>query len=591
MWDFRLDPDGQGENGAWFAPVTTGRWKRLRVPGSFNEELAHHPEIPDPDDPPRFYKGKAWYRTRFEGPRAAGDDLFLHFSGTVLRQKVWLNGQCIGSSVLPWINVSYEVSRAILRGQENTLVVEVDNAVLPNAIPDAKWRGWWDDGGLIWPVYLEERAPVRSDDHATTTMLPNGQWRLQIHARIHEDTPAPASVLLSLADDRGHIVWHKTETAPASADDLSLTSTADLRGIHSWSPDHPALYALTVKTVANRQPQDVVSFHLGFRQIETRGSRIFLNGQPLTLRGINRHEFAPGVGQSMSAAQNLRDMTAIRALGANFVRLAHYSQSQDVYDDCDRLGLLVWTEMPAWQSAAATLASPEVWQNYAAPELDAMIHELRNHPSVILWSVANEIPSDKPEVADYVRKAIDYVHHLDPTRLATFASDKRERDISMAPVDVIAVNEYFGWYYGKLDDVGPMLDRMHAKYPDKPIVVSEFGSEAVNHWNPNTAKDGSKDYSDAFQVRFLSSHLKQIYAPERRSYVAGGIIWIYADFPDPHRINGDHPDIARYRNSKGLVTMDRQPKPSWAVVLRFYHHLMQETENGAATPAVQRAQP
>jgi len=573
-WDFRLDPDRQGEAGAWFAPNADGTWRKIAVPGSFNEEFARRPA--DPGDPYRFYKGKAWYRTRFIAPRAGRAHVFLHFSGTVLRQKVWLNGHPIGSSVLPWLDVAYDITSSLSHLGENTLVVEVDNSILPEAIPDAKWRGWWDDGGLIWPVYLEERPAVRSESYATTTMLADGRWRLKVETAVHEDTPAKTDVQLSLTSAGGRLVWKQTEEAPASAGQTDLASAADLTGIQPWSPDRPVLYRLTVKTSAPGQPPDLASYRIGFRQIETRGSQILLNGAPITLRGINRHEFAPGVGQSLSVAQNRRDMADIKALGANFVRLAHYSQSQDVYNDCDELGLLVWTEMPAWQSSAATLSSPEVWKNYAQPELEAMVHQLRNHPSVIIWSVANEIPSDKPEVAAYIAKAVNYVHSLDPSRLVTFASDKREKDISMGPVDIVAVNEYYGWYYGKLDDVGPMLDRMHQEYPGKPILVSEFGSEGVANWNRDTAKNGSKDYSYDYQVRFLSAHLKQIFAPQRRGYVAGGLIWVYSDFPDPHRINGDHPDIARYRNSKGLVTMDRKPKPAYAVVQSFYRRLKQE---------------
>lgn len=577
-WDFRFDPDGQGENGKWFDPRISGPWEKATVPGSFNVEFAKHPDAPDPDDAYLFYKGKTWYRKRLVAPDSRAD-IFLHLSGTVLRNKVWLNGHLIGAWALPWLDAAYDISASVQRGRENTLVIEVDNSILPDAIPDTKWRGWWDDGGLIWPVYLEERQPVRSESFATTTMLPDRKWRLQVETSVHEDQPVRTTLELLLADDHGRVVWRKTEEAAASAGPVRVISTADLDGIHPWSPEHPVLYRLTVKTSAPEQSPDTVSFQIGFRQIEARGSRLYLNGAPLTLRGINRHEFAPGVGQSVSAAQNRRDMEQIKALGANFVRLAHYSQSQDVYADCDRLGLLVWTEMPAWQSSVATLASPEVWQNYAKPGLDEMIRQHRNHPSVIIWSVANEIPSDKPEVADYVAKAIAEVHRLDPTRLATFASDKRERDVAMGPEDIISVNEYFGWYYGKLDDVGPMLDRMHAKYPDKPILVSEFGSESVDHWNRETAKDGSKDYSYQYQVQFLTSHLQQIYAPQRRGFVAGGTIWVYADFPDPHRINGDHPDIARYRNSKGLVTMDRTPKPAFYLVGKFYHRLMRETDS------------
>jgi beta-glucuronidase len=581
-WDFRFDPKGEGETARWFSPDNQVPWRKAHVPGSFNEEFARSTRIPDPGDIYRFYHGKVWYRTHFVVADKLRTDMFLHLSGTVLRQKVWLNGQSIGSSNLPWLDVAYDVSAVVHRGAENVLIVEVDNSILPDAIPDTKWRGWWNDGGLIWPAYLEERPRVRSEGFATTTLQADGKWRLHVDARVHEDTPTKASLemLLSMLD--GRTLWREKREVTESADDVQVEVSATLKGIQSWSPGHPALYRLTLKTTAPGQSADVVSFRIGFRQIEVRGAKILLNGEPITVRGINRHEFAPGEGQSVTIAQNRKDLENIKALGANFVRLAHYSQSQDVYDDCDELGLLVWTEIPAWQTSAATLSSPEVWDNYAAPQLKAMVEQHRNHPSVVIWSVANEIPSDKPEVADYVAKAIGYVQSLDPTRLATFASDKRERDISMGPVDIIAVNEYYGWYYGKLGDVGPMLDRMHAKYPDKPILVSEFGSEAVAQWNRETAKNDSKDYSYDYQVKFISAHLAQIYAPQRRDYVAGGVIWVYSDFPDPHRINGDHPDIARYSNNKGLVTADRVPKPAFTTVRQFFRTLMrkQQTKKG-----------
>lgn len=580
-WDFRFDPAGQGEKDGWFAPDADGKWMKAAVPGSFNFEFARHPNHPQPSDTNLFYKGKAWYRTRFFCPRTP-QDLFLHFSGTVLRQKVWINGRFAGASVLPWLDVSYDVSRDLERGAENTLVVEVDNSILPDAIPDTKWHGWWDDGGLIWPVYLEQRPAVRAQSLAATKMEHGGKWRLHVHTSVHEDSPTKASVALALADHAGKIVWRETKAVSASESKVNLDSEAVLSGIQPWSPRHPALYRLTVRTTAPGEKPDVIWFDVGFRQIQTQGSRILLNGKPVVLRGVNRHEFAPGVGQAVSPAQNLRDLQDIKSLGANFVRLTHYSQSQDVYDDCDRLGLMVWTEIPAWQSSAAALTSPAVWKHYAAPQLRQMILQHRNHPSVIIWSVANEIPSQEQDVAGYVEKAVDYVHKLDPTRLATFASDKRSHDVSMGNEDIISVNEYYGWYYGSVDEVGPMLDRMHAKYPERPILVSEYGAGSVADWDRRDAVPGGKDFSYAHQAQFLGAHLKQIYAPSRRAYVAGGAIWVYNDFPDPHRYGGDQPADAKFRNCKGLVTMWRVPKPAYVVVKNFFHKLMSSGDEEAA---------
>jgi beta-glucuronidase len=255
------------------------------------------------------------------------------------------------------------------------------------------------------------------------------------------------------------------------------------------------------------------------------------------------------------------------------VRLAHYSQSQDVYDACDELGLLVWTEIPAWQSSVESLSDATVWEKSAQPQLHGMVMQHRNHPSVVIWSVANEIPSETQEGAAYVAKAIAYVKSLDSSRLVTFASDRRLTDKAFGAVDIIAINEYFGWYYGKQSDVGLMLDQMHAQFPNKPILVSEFGADGVADWDSTSAVEGSRDYSFTAQADFLAAHMEQIFAPERSSFVAGGLIWLYSDFPDPSRIGGDHPQMANYRNNKGLVTIDRVHKPAYQVVQNFFHRL------------------
>jgi beta-galactosidase len=305
---------------------------------------------------------------------------------------------------------------------------------------------------------------------------------------------------------------------------------------------------------------------------------VLLNGQPYQIRGLSRHQFLAGAGMSLTVAEDRKDIEDLKALGANFVRLAHYSQSQDVYDACDELGLLVWTEVPAWQSRKESLADEGVWENSAQPQLQAMVMQHRDHPSVVIWSVANEIPSENEIGAAYVARAIAYVKSLDKTRLVTFASDRRLGDKAFGSVDIIAVNEYFGWYYGKQDDVGPMLDQMHAKFPGKPILVSEFGQDGVAGWDAATAPDKSRDYSYAAESAFLSKHLAQIFARDKRGFVAGALVWVYNDFPDPHRVGGDHPVIANFRNNKGLVTMDRTRKPAYEVVKTFFHGLMAQPQ-------------
>jgi len=570
-WAFRFDPQGQGEKEKWFADNKPAGWLKVSVPGSYDVEFPGK----------KWYQGPAWYRTMFVPPATTGAEreTILHLGGVVLRTKVWVNGRMAGSSVLPYTGLNFDITPFLQPGQQNLLVIETDNSILARALPDKKWSGWWNDGGLIWPVTLETRSPIYSEAKIATRMISTGVWTLTVRAMTHDGRGPVAGVLrLRVVDAKGRTIWRARRGVRLNPGENRSVFRVKLHAVESWSPGRPTLYGLRLSTEPERGASDSVQYPFGFRQIEVRGTALYLNGRRLVLRGVARHEFYPGEGMTMTPAQNARDLEDIKALGANFVRLPHYPQSSDVYSTCDKLGLLVWTEIPAWQSAAATLEDPTVWSEYAKPEITAMIRQHWNHPSVIIWSVANEIPSSEPGVAAYIQRAIHLVHRLDPTRLATFASDRREHDLSFGSVDIIAVNEYYGWYYGKNSDAGADLDLLHKKWKNKPIMVSEFGSGGIAGWKPGTVNARGQDYSLQHQVAFLESHLRQIFAAKRSSYIAGASIWVYNDFPDPGRGPGAQPAASQYVNAKGLVTEDRQHKPAYKAVQAFYLHLKHQDE-------------
>lgn len=573
-WRVRFDRNDIGEQSGW----PTKRWPRSKlanVPGSFNQEFQDH----------LWYQGKAWYRTTFRLDRPEDPDArtYLRFLGVTLRCKVWMNGRLIGENNLPYVGFAFDATDALRYHAKNTLVIEVDNKILPKAIPDKKWRGWWNFGGITRPVYLEQRGRLSSDALITTDTTDQAVWRLRLKTTTTNYGPdTPGTLTYSLSDSQSNTVWSSTRSEIIRSGKDHQTVEATLKNIEPWSPERPNLYQLAIRTEDNQGHQHLRTLRIGFRKIEVRGSSIYLNGSPIQLRGMSRHEMFAASGSTVPPERTREDFEEIKETGSNMVRLAHYPQSPQVYDLCDELGLLVWSEIPAWQSSAETLADSGVFSTYARPELKAMVQQFGNHPSVIVWSVANEVPSELPEVAEYIHKAVQYVHALDPTRLVTFASDKRERDRSFGFVDIIAVNEYFGWYYGKPTDVGPMLDNLAAQFPDKPILVTEFGAEAVPGWQKPSPDAPGKDYSLEHQVQFLETHLSQIFASQRKKFVAGGLVWVYNDFPDPHRVGGDHPQIANYRNNKGLVTEDRHHKPAYEAVRNFFTNLASEQANGPA---------
>ena len=241
-------------------------------------------------------------------------------------------------------------------------------------------------------------------------------------------------------------------------------------------------------------------------------------------------------------------------------------------------GALAYVEIPAWHTDAKVLADDGVWETVGRPFLTDLVTQYRQHPSVLFWGVANEIASHSEAGERYCQRAADLVRALDPGRLVTQASDKHELlpqlqvDRCFQHLDVVALNEYYGWYYKQLYDLGPALDALHAAFPDKPVLVTEFGAEAIAGLaDPNPPDvgwhgDGTFEFSEDFQLKLLASHLDQIEAPARSAWMLGGLVWVWADFADPHRIDDGRPHEVDYRNLKGLVTERREKKRAWTMV-------------------------
>ena len=561
VWNFRYDPDAKGEQARWFAPEAPGVWAPIAVPGSYNQAMRNNV----------LYQGKAWYRTAFTAELRPGERALLRFDGVATRAKVWVNGEAAGEHLFPYTGFTLDVTARVHAGS-NTLVVMADNALLKDAIPDVRATGWWNYGGINRRVVLEIQPAVYASGLSATTRRINGGWGLSIHAAVlNHGKPATAQVAARIKDSTGRSVWSRQWNQALTEGVTALATSAELRDVEAWSPRSPALYRLELSVNAAGTVSET-SAPLGFRQIEVKGTKILLNGEAVFFKGVNYHEMYPGAGMTLTREQVRRDLLDMKAMGCNFVRLAHYTHDRQAYELADELGLMVWSEIPAWQTNADTLGSDDVWERYGAPQLQEMIEQHRSHPSVVVWSVGNEFPSDKPPVAKYVTRAIGLVKRLDPTRLATFASDRRERDISFDPVDFIAINEYFGWYYGAIPDLAGALDKVHEKWPGKPVVVSEFGSESIPGWTNLNPGDHAMDYSEDYQIKLVGNHLDAILDPARAGFMSGALLWVYADFPNASAFQRSpaHPPVAAYMNCKGLVTDDRRHKRVWSVVQRKF---------------------
>ncbi len=563
FWDFRYDPDSRGEAGAWYSSDAGPAWTRIQVPGSFDQALRNNV----------LYQGKAWYRTWFEVAPVTGERVLLRFDGVAIRSKVWVNGTLAREHLFPYTGFTLDVTK-LVRSGANRLVVLADNQLLKDAIPDTNCTGWWNYGGINRGVFLETVPEVYATQlEGTTKRNAAGEWEFRMTGTVMNAGAegTPANLVVHLTDPAGKPVWTYTNSPRLRAGEAQIQGSAPPARYAEWSPEHPALYHLKL-TVRSGGRIFEKTTAVGFRQIAVKGTKILLNGEPVFFKGVNYHEMYPGVGMTLSREQVRRGLLDMKALGANFVRLAHYSHARQVYELADELGLMVWSEIPAWQTHAETLGSDAVWDAYGAPQLKEMIAQRRMHPSVVVWSVGNEFPSDREPVAKYVARATALVRELDGTRLVTFASDRRERDIAFDSVDFIAINEYFGWYYGAIPDFAGVLDKMHEKWPGKPIVVSEFGSESILGWKNAALKDSGMDYSEDYHIKLVGKHLGYIFDPARSGYMSGALLWVYADFPNPSAFQrlSAHPPVAAYMNLKGLVTDDRRHKRVWAVVQRAF---------------------
>lgn len=498
----------------------------LAVPGDWNSQ---EPRL-------LLYEGTLWYQRSFDAHPAAGRRSFLHFGAANYEARVFVNGDEVGGHTGGFTPFDLEVTAA-LRDGRNSLVVSVDATRRRDGVP-ALDTDWWNYGGLTRDVLLVEVPESFLCD-----------YRIGLDGiEVLVDGPAPAqSVRVAIGS---HEIALVTDARGGARAPLPFAP-------ERWSPGRPKLYDVTLACNG-----EVVHDRIGFRSIETRGCEILLNGDPLFLRGISIHEEAPLRGGRAHGEDDARLLLGwARELGCNFVRLSHYPHDEPMARVADELGLLVWEEIPVyweidWESPVAL--------ECATGQLRELILRDRNRASVIFWSLANEtLP--KPARLEFLRSLAGTARALDPTRLLTTAlltlpsSEGRMRieDPLGEIVDVLAVNEYFGWYYGEPEGV-----TWESAF-DKPLVMSELGADALAGF-----RGGSDErYTEEFQARFYE---RQIAMLETIPFLRGLSPWILQDFRSPRR---NLPGIQDHYNRKGLLSERGQRKLAFDVLRAFYARL------------------
>jgi beta-glucuronidase len=511
----------------------------LNVPGDWNTQKKDM----------LFYEGPVWYEKSFSYRKQEHTRVFINFGAANYFTRVYLNGDALGEHEGGFTAFNFEITDKIHAG-ENFVVVEVNNARRRDAVPTLN-TDWWNYGGLTRDVALIEEPETFIRDYVV--QLAKGSSK-EISGWVQLDSPGSTQPVTLEIPEAG---IRNTVTADAGGRaEFHLPAKLEL-----WSPSRPKLYEVTLSAGA-----DKVRDNIGFRTIETHGTQILLNGKPVFLRGISLHEEAPMRGGRAFNQQDAETLLGwAHELGCNFVRLTHYPHSENMTRLADRMGLMVWSEIPVYWDI--DWENPATLQN-AKNQLRDMIGRDHNRASVIMWSLSNETPV-KPERTTFLHALADTARQLDSTRLITSAlnhvdeSGPDTRTLS-DPVgeylDVLGINEYQGWYWGHPED----SDRMQWKTTwDKPLIFSEFGGEAPY------GRHGAADerWTEEYQASIYQHHITML---KNIPSLAGLSPWVLMDFHSPRRLL---PGVQDYYNRKGLISNQGQHKQAFYVLQKYYKEL------------------
>jgi beta-glucuronidase len=512
------------------------RSPKLHVPGDWNTQR----------ESLLFYEGPMWYQRNFSYQKRPGVRTRLYFGAANYFSRVWLNGKKLGEHVGGFTPFDFDATDQLNDG-ENSVVVEVDNTRHADGVPALK-TDWWNYGGLTRSVKLVKMPETYIQDYSL--QLAKGK------ADVIEGW-----VQFAGAGGTGQVSIEIPEIHLKQSAQLDPSGRAVFRfpvHVELWSPENPKLYRVVISAHG-----DSVTDEVGFRTVETRGSQILLNGKPIFLRGISMHEEAPfRSGKAYSEEDDRTLLTWAKELGCNFIRMAHYPYNEDMVRLADKMGLLVWEEIPVYWDIQ--------WQNPATLEnaksqLREIISRDHNRASIALWSMSNETPISR-ERTEFLKALTAYARELDGTRLITSALNHTDRSgpntrVLNDPVgeflDVLGVNEYMGWYEAKVEDT----DRTQWKFAyEKPVIVSEFGADAQY----NLHGDAETRFTEEYQADVFDHQLAMW---QRVPQVAGMSPWLLMDFRSPRR---PLPGIQDYFNRKGLISDRGQRKQAFYVLQKFY---------------------
>jgi len=585
-WLMRLDPTDAGLGERLFAQSTTSGWTATTVPSAWNA---------GDDSQASFLGGIAWYRKDFRLPsRDRALAWIARFESVNYRATVWLNGRQVGQHVSGYVPFELDLPN-VARGGVNRLVVRVDNrrpAADPvgasNEVPHPP-GGWWNYGGLLREVSLRavDRVDVGEVQVQTALASARGPATITARATVRNVSSATQTVALTARFGRSRIDLGAQTLTPRSR--RVFEGQLLVRRPKLWSPAKPSLYDVRLAATAAQgraRPTQAAGYRLrtGIRTLEVSGGgQLILNKSVVVrFRGVALHEDTLTRGPVMTRDDRERIVALMKESGSTLLR-AHYPLDPDFQDLADEEGILIWSEIPATYQLPEVNLGRKLFRDVALRQLTEDIVANRNHPSVVVWSVGNEMASAAgPNQASYLRAVSALARELDPTRpvgLAFAGHPETPCQAAYGPIDFLGMNDYFGWYTGfggniaDRDLLPRFLDDLRKCYPRTAIAVTEYGAEA-NRDGPAEEKGTYQ-----FQDEFIAAHLA---AFATKSWLTGGVYWALQEFRVRPFWGGGNPWPTSPIHQKGVVRLDFTKKPGFATLAAGQKRVRQFVTRSAA---------
>lgn len=513
---------------------------RLNVPGDWNSQSK---EL-------KYYEGTVWYQRTFTAKAEPGTRRFLYFAGVSTRCNIYLNGKKIISHEGSFTPFQIEVTNALKDG-ENLLVCEVNNNRRVDAIPAMSYD-WWNYGGITRDVMLVTVPTQYIADYFVR--LEKGKKDVIALSVSLSEAVAGKKITVKIPELK--VNCEMTTDAQGNAE-----ASVKVRSLQRWSPESPKLYNIEIAS-----PDDKVTESIGFRNIDTRGTKVFLNDKEIFLRSISFHEEIPQrMGRAFSPADADMLLSEARALGVNTIRLAHYPQNEYIVRKAEQMGFMLWEEIPVWQSIDFT---NDVTMGKARTMFDEMLQRDKNRCAVSMWGVANETRPSEARNA-FLTRLVSDGRAKDNTRLYVAAFDivyyQRDKDLFTMEdsfpeqLDLIGVNKYMGWYAPWPKDP---KDCHWQVCPDKPLLITEFGGEAL--YGQSGDETVASSWSEDYQAKLYRDNIRMF---ENIPNLCGVSPWILFDFRSPFRF---HPTNQDGWNRKGLVSDQGMRKKAWYIMRDYY---------------------